>query len=138
MSRKFYSEQNYRFKLDESDDNIVFSEDEYVFLKNKKTGLELCIDDHYGNPTSGLILMNNDYKDTHVIITGCGLSIYDIESDELKRFWNEPDSMKFPDGLYYPSFADEYQFGFVMDSDSSNGLRVFMGHAETLEFKEIK
>lgn len=137
MSRKFYSDQNYRFKLDESHDHLVSSEYELVFLKNKNTDEEICIDSHYGDPSGALILMDNNWEDSYVIISGYGLSIYEIKTNKLIEFWNKPDNNKNPDGLYFPFGCDDNEFGFVM-YNYSNELRVFMGNAKTLEFKELK
>ena len=136
MGRKFYSDKHH-YKLDESNDYILTCEYEYVFLTNKNTSQEICIDSHNGDPKSGLLVFDDDDKDSHVVIAGFGLSIYNISEKKLVKFWDEPDKVKYPDGLYFPFFADVYQFGFVMDSEKSSGLGVFMGNAKTLDFKEL-
>ena len=99
--------------LAESDSFKVYSLFESVYLKVKsrcKSYIEYeksdeCIASVYGDPESALISFDENY----VVIGGCGVSIYNIQSREIVELFNEPDNITWTEGVYQ-SAEDQNHF----------------------------
>lgn len=111
--------------------------EENVYLRKKSNNAsqdiyhknDICITSHYGNPTCAIIL----YSGKHIIIAGCGLTIYDIENKLEKRILCEPDNIWWTNGLHqHPSPAENLNTEFRFISfNKDNKLRVFKLNIET-------
>jgi len=64
------------------------------------------------------------HDETHVIVSGCGLSIYTIESKKELHILNEPDKITWTNGLYEDGFDNDFEFRFVA-ANKEGQLRVF-------------
>ena len=103
--------------LAENGDYQVYAIYENVFLKDKsKDNLlsrfspgDLLITDHYGDPTGAIIFPNSNY----IIVSGCGLSIYNTERQHDNRIMDEPNKIVWTNGLYQDELDDanlEFRF----------------------------
>lgn len=105
----------------------VYSIYESVYLKEKKSTDNLegfskkdkYIAHHYGDPNDGII--TEDY----VIVSGCGISIYDLKNGIEKHFYDNPDNIFWTNGIHQDGQDDYHtEFRFIT-WNSENKLRVF-------------
>ncbi len=121
--------------LTENDRYKVYAIYENVYLKEKATSNNLDNyeeDDiniawHYGDPNAAIILNSGQ----HLIIGGCGLTIYDLKNKTEKTFLDDPDDISWVFALYQDGIDDQYkEFRFVAYYDNDK-LRVFKMNIET-------
>lgn len=127
--------------LAENIDYKIYSIYESVYLKTKKTSnnldnfeeSDLLITAHYGEPNNAIILNTNN----HIIISGCGLSIYEISTNEEKHLLSESDNITWTNGVFQDELDDQIlEFRFVA-FNKTNDLRVFKMNIKTLKIIEL-
>lgn len=127
--------------LAENKDYKVYSSYENVYLKNKAISNNLnefekadkLITSHYGDPNNAIIMHSNE----HIIVSGCGLSIYDIAKDAEKHILAEPDQITWTNGVYQDATNDELlEFRFVALNKNEN-FRVFKMNVKTFKIIEL-
>ncbi|MCH2225730.1 MAG: hypothetical protein MK066_13245 [Crocinitomicaceae bacterium] len=114
--------------LAESEKFKVYAIYESVYLKNKlKTksqndfdAQDLFISNHYGDPNDALIMPNEKC----VIVSGCGISIYDIEKKIDKHLLNEPNNIAWTKGLHQDNQDHPNNEVRFVTWNQSNNLRV--------------
>jgi hypothetical protein len=69
----------------------------------------------YGDPDSADITFDERY----VVIAGCGITIYDIESEETTNLFSEPDLIEWTQGIYIGEDDDEayVRYNALTDTD---------------------
>jgi len=134
--------RNFIHFLAESVDYKVYAICESVYLKNKNTSKkqnDFCKEDifitwHYGDPNDAIILASEKY----IIVSGCGLTIYDIEKEIENHILEEPNNIVWTNGLHQDEMDDpNNEFRFIRYNDSNN-LRVYKMNVKTLEQIEIE
>jgi hypothetical protein len=127
--------------LAENTDYKVYSIYENVYLKNKKTSnnfndfeeSDILITSHYGDPNNAIILHKNNY----VIVSGCGLTIYDVGKNSEKNILAEPEEITWTNTVFQDETDDQiFEFRFVAFNKSDN-LRIFKMNLETYEITEM-
>ena len=128
--------------LAENNDLKVYSIEESVYLKNKKTSKnynefsndDILVTHHYGNPNNAIILRSGRY----LIVSGCGLTIYNIGDGIENQVMDEPNSIVWTNGLHQDELDDQnLEFRFVRYNDKGL-LRVFKMNAQTLKQVELE
>ena len=118
----------------------VYSLDESIYLKEKKLSAnqdEFSKDDkfigcHYGNPNDGIISQN------YVIVSGCGISIYDLNTGIEKHHFMDGNERLWTNGIHKEE-KDNYHTEFRFVSwNSENKLRVFKMNILTAELTELE
>jgi hypothetical protein len=119
----------------------VYALYESVYLKHKPSSLikddydpaDKFIACHYGDPTSALITS----LDRHIIVSGCGLSIYSTEHDYAEHILDEPDSRWWTDALHKGMSDDgSCEFRFVSFNEADR-LRVFRMNLLTRQIEQL-
>ena len=124
--------------LAESESFKVYSIFESVYLKVKShcrsyiehENADECIASVYGDPDSALISFDEEY----VVIGGCGVTIYNIQSRKTVELFNEPDDITWTEGVYQ-SAEDRnsyFRFNALTKSDKLAIHRLDI-HDHTLE-----
>ena len=117
----------------------VYSIYESVYLKEKKTTdsqndfskTDKLIAHHYGDPEDGIITEN------HIIVSGCGISIYDLKTGIEKHILNDADNITWTNGIHQDGEDDYHtEFRFVT-RNAENKWRVFKMHIPTEKHKEL-
>lgn len=73
----------------------------------------------------------------HIIVSGCGLSIYEISTDTEKHILAESDEITWTNGVFQNELDDQFfEFRFVAFNKNKN-VRVFKIHINTLEITEL-
>ena len=117
----------------------IYSLDESIYLKEKKNSdshdkfskKDKFIGHHYGNPNDGIITEN------YVIITGCGISIYDLKNGTDKHLLTDENDRYWTNGIHQEGEDDYHtEFRFV-SFNSNNKLRVFKMNILTEELTEL-
>ena len=130
--------------LAESKNFKVYSLDENVYLRDKNLNsadLEFSkndkfIDSHYGNPTGAIFIHPENEK--FIAISGCGISIYNLETGTLVNFLDEKDRVHHTNGIHQVLLDDQIsEFRFV-GYNKSNELRVFKMNIESKEISELE
>jgi hypothetical protein len=115
--------------LAESADYKVYALYENVYLKRKATSPtpdgyaeeDECIAWHYGDPAAALIMPDGK----HIIVAGCGLSVYNVEHRREIQLMAEPGAVTWTNGLHQDGSDDSrYEFRFVA-YNAANQMRVF-------------
>ncbi|MFD2721932.1 hypothetical protein ACFST9_24660 [Hymenobacter monticola] len=122
--------------LAEDDTYKVYSLYESVYLKTKATSQKLSeaekgdlpIAWHYGDPAAAILL----YSGNHVVVVGCGITIYDIKQQLETTMLDAPDNIWWTDGLYQDGADEPTECRFV-SLHENGGLRVFKLNALTQE-----
>lgn len=127
--------------LAENTDYKVYSIYENVYMKNKKTSnnlndfeeSDILIASLYGDPNNAVILHKNNY----VIVSGCGLTIYDVSKNSEKHILAEPEDITWTNTVFQDETDDQIsEFRFVAFNKSDN-LRVFKMNLGTDEIIEM-
>lgn len=115
--------------LFESTDYKVYSNYEYVYLKDKRISfnhdrhekVDILVEWIYGDPTGAIITPDQKY----VIVVGSGIYIYNIISGDLKTFFSEPNSLKWIETIYLAEEDDwNNEFRIVSFKDNFK-LQIF-------------
>ncbi|MBO2010485.1 hypothetical protein [Hymenobacter negativus] len=114
----------------------VYSLHESVYLKKKATSqnfnafeeCDLNIAWHYGDPAAAILL----YSANHVVIAGCGITIYDISQELAVNLFNKPNNIWWTDGLYQDGADKLTECRFVSHFENDS-LRVFKLNVLTKE-----
>lgn len=115
--------------LAESEKFKVYSIYESVYLKNKMTtqsqndfdNQDLFIAWHYGDPNDAIILRNEKY----VVVSGCGISIYDIENKVENHILDDADDITWTNGLHQDDRDDQDREVRFVSFYNEDKLRVF-------------
>ena len=127
--------------LAENTEYKVYSIFENVYLKYKKTSNNLddfessdvLIASHYGDPNNAIILNDNNY----VIVSGCGLTIYDIGKKSENHILAEPEEITWTNAVFQDEADNQsLEFRFVAHNKSGH-LRIFKMNLETFEIIEM-
>lgn len=127
--------------LAENEEYKVYSLYENVYLKNKQTSNNLVgyeerdflIADHYGDPNTAIIM--NSGK--HIIVGGCGLTIYSIDSKVEKNLLDDPEDISWVHVVYQDGSDDQMnEFRFVSYFENDK-LRVFKMNIESMEIEML-
>ena len=127
--------------LAENIDYKVYSIYESVYLKTKKSSKNLdnfeesdtLIGVHYGEPNNAIILNSNN----HIVVSGCGLSIYEISTKDEKHILSEPDNITWTNVVYQDELDNlQLEFRFV-SFNKVNDLRVFKMNLKTQKIIEL-
>ncbi len=117
----------------------VYSLDESVYLKEKNTfenqndysKNDKFIAYHYGNPNNGII------TDYYVIISGYGISVYDLKNGTEKHFFDGENNW-WTNGVHQDE-KDDYKSEFRFVSwNSEDKLRVFKMNILTEKLTELE
>ena len=127
--------------LSESKNYKVYSIYENVYLKDKRSSKNLndfdkndkFITSHCGDPDYALILQNEEY----VIISGCGISVYNIKLKSENHILDEVDNVTWTEGLHQSSADNQNVEIRFVSHNRSNQLRVFKMNIESLETEEL-
>lgn len=127
--------------LAESEHYKVYAICESVYLKSKATANnlndyeanDLLIADHYGDPTSAVIFCTEKY----VVVSGCGLTIYDIEAKSETNLMSDPKDIHWTHGLHQDGMDDTLLECRYVDYLDGKHLRVFKINVQTLEITLI-
>jgi hypothetical protein len=128
--------------LAESQSFKVYSIYESVFLKNKLLSTkmqEYDVNDkdvawHYGDPSGALILPDENF----VIVAGCGLSVYDLQSQSEKHILDAPKRIWWTNGLHQAGEDDQTKEVRFVSYNAQSQLRVFKLNVESLVITEIE
>lgn len=127
--------------LTESENYKVYSIEENVYIKDKRLSQTHSVyekqDEYvscvYGNPTSAIILN----KEQHIIISGCGITIYDIKNKNEIHLFNDPENITWTNALHQEHQDDQLtEFRYVAYNKYKQ-QRVFKMHIEKLKEEEI-
>jgi hypothetical protein len=127
--------------LAESPAYKVYAVYESVYLKQKAQcrtldafeETDIFIGWHYGDPTSALIMDS----EKHVVVAGCGITIFDISTGTATELFNEPDNITWTNALHQDSLDDsQLEFRYVASSKEGK-LRVFKMHILTNEVTHL-
>ena len=119
----------------------VYSIYESIYLKQKSTSsnenhfeeTDILISVHYGDPNSAIFL----YSGKHIIISGCGLSIYDIDKKKEIHILAEPDNIWWTNGLHQDDLDDvNTEFRFV-STFKENETRVYKMNISTMKISIV-
>ena len=127
--------------LAENDEYKVYSSYEYVYLKDKSKSKDLNsfeetdinIAWHYGDPTSALFLKSGK----HLIISGCGLTIYDLENKLEKNILDDPENNTWTNAIHQDELDDQNLYFRFISYFENDKLRVFKANIETLEIEML-
>lgn len=127
--------------LTENSEYKVYSIYENVYLKSKKDSMNLddfettdkLITNHYGDPNDAIIL--NSGK--HIIISGCGLSIYYIDDGFEKHILAEPDNITWTNGLFQDESDHQLLEVRFVALNQVDQLRVFKMNIHSFEIIEL-
>ena len=87
---------------------------------------------HYGNPNDGII------TDNYVIISGCGISIYDLKTETENHYFTDKNERYWTNGIHQEGEDDYHtEFRFV-SNNSDNKLRVFKMNIQTEKLTELE
>lgn len=112
--------------LAESENFKVYSIYESVYLKNKLipaklNDKDLFITHHYGDPNDALILPNEKF----IVISGCGLSIYNVEDNTDNQVLCDADNITWTNGLHQDCQDDQNREVRYISINNKDQLRVF-------------
>lgn len=115
--------------LAESENFKVYSIYESVYLKNKLTSSklndfddkDLFITHHYGDPNDALVLHNEKF----IVISGCGLSIYNVENNNDNHILDGSDKITWTNGLHQDGQDDQNREVRFVSFNNKDQLRVF-------------
>ena len=119
----------------------VYAIYESVYLKEKPTSdtqdgfseADQFIAWHYGDPTSAIVLPTGK----HIIVAGCGLSLYDTERREEAHILDEPDKILWTNALHQDSLDDmNCEFRFVA-FNKDDVMRVFKMNVSTRKIEQL-
>jgi len=126
--------------ITENEKYKVYSLDESIYLKEKSlfgnqdefSKKDKFIGHHYGNPNDGII------TESHVIVSGCGISIYDIKKQKEKHLFTDENNRIWTNGIHQEGEDDYHtEFRFV-SYNSENKLRVFKMNIQTEQLTELE
>ncbi|MBA6354216.1 hypothetical protein [Colwellia sp. BRX9-1] len=126
--------------LSESENYKVYSLDESVYLKDKSNSKKISDYEErdelitwvYGNPDSALL----SWDEKFVVVGGCGITIYLIESKECIDLFNEPNDITWTEGVYQAAGDDIHfvRFNVLTNTDK---LQVVKLNIKTQEFEVL-
>lgn len=112
----------------------VYALYENVYLKAKARSskpddfeeTDLFVTYHYGQPTSAIIL------DGHIIVAGCGITIFDTSTQQEITLFAEADNSKWTNALHQDTLDEPWEFRYVSYTDADQ-IRVFKMNVLTQE-----
>ena len=124
--------------LTENDSYKVYALEESVYLKLKGQSnnytdyqhQDLFVGCHYSNPTAALILGN------YIITAGCGIVVFDLESQKKEAFFNEQNTITWTNGLHQDEMDAPSEFRYVALTKDDK-LRVFKMNVLTKEVTQM-
>ena len=124
--------------LAENKNYKVYAIEENVYLKDKRIAKNLdnfestdtWITWHYGNPTGALIIPPSP----HIIVVGCGISIYNVLTQEEKHILANPDSITWTNAIHQDKIEDNSASTFrFIAYDNDNTPSIFKMDIHDLE-----
>ncbi len=120
----------------------VYSIYENIYLKHKfKSRKHTDFDEkdflmavHYGDPNGALILPSEEFA----IISGCGLSIFDIKNQKDYHILDDPERITWTNGLHQDGQDDQNKEVRFVSWNSENQLRIFKIDLESKIVTEIE
>lgn len=128
--------------LAESEKFKVYSIYESVYMKNKLISKkindfddkDLFIANHYGDPNDALILTNEKF----VVVSGCGLSIYNIENNNDNHILDDSDNITWTNGLHQDGQDDQNREVRFVAFNKKNQLKVFKIDLISMKITELE
>jgi len=109
--------------LSENEKYKLYSLHEIVYLKHKSHSNTLsdyeAADEYitrvYGDPDSGIL----SFDGTYIVVAGCGITVYFIETKECIELLNDPDDITWTEGVYQSAEDASHfvRFNALTDTD---------------------
>ena len=95
---------------------------------------DLFIANHYGDPNDALILTNEKF----VVVSGCGLSIYNIENNNDNHILDDSDNITWTNGLHQDGQDDQNREVRFVAFNKKNQLKVFKIDLISMKITELE
>lgn len=127
--------------LAESGNFKVYSIYDNAYIKDKRKSKTLSkfdkddkfIQSIYGEPNGAIIMPKED----KVIIVGSGIYIYDIQTEKVTEYFNEPNDIRWIDSIYQNEQDDWLNEFRIVAFNENNQLRIFRYLINESQLKEV-
>ena len=129
MSTKYLFESKH-FKVYSCYENVYLT---HKLSSKNSSDNDLLIASHYGDPNGAIIFPDEKY----VVVSGCGLSIYNVELQSEIHILDAPNRIWWTNGLHQEGEDNQSKEVRFVSWNNQSHLRIFKIDVETLEITEM-